>query len=93
MRFLCDNELRLTQSDKTGAFAVLEKSQFRAKALEAVTKNFDEASEVTEQQLKTLKTNAAKLCDDVGLEGVAKSIKGRKGLCLKPFYSYSPSGL
>lgn len=84
LRYLRDNELRLLQSDKEGCFVTVTESQFTAKAIEAVSKNFIEARSVS---LGKAKSSALALCDKLGLHSLKKAVLSCKQSSLHIFCS------
>ncbi|KAH9378019.1 hypothetical protein HPB48_012273 [Haemaphysalis longicornis] len=68
-------ELKLVTSDKEGGFAVLPSREYNRRTREAIESNFRKDEE---RRPEKIKKTAISLCEDVGLEKLAKSIKGSR---------------
>ncbi|KAH8008917.1 hypothetical protein HPB51_007573 [Rhipicephalus microplus] len=70
-------DVEFLQSDKEGGLVLTSKLLYDSKAEEAMRKNFKLLPAIKGTRVRT---QAAKLCDEVGLTTLVKSIKRAKGL-------------
>ncbi|KAH9367234.1 hypothetical protein HPB48_000615 [Haemaphysalis longicornis] len=74
-------------SDETGDFAVLDEAQYQEKAEADINKTFQREEGVKENHLKKMRTSAEKLCNELGLEHLAKAVKSSTQVSLRPFFT------
>lgn len=82
--FLRDNHLSLVPADKEGGFTVLPLSDYQSRARFALDAAFIKQNNVN---LAKVKRKAVKLCKNLNLEGLSKSIDNEKNMCLNVFFS------
>ncbi|XP_070377207.1 uncharacterized protein [Dermacentor albipictus] len=83
IHFLRKNNLSLLTADKEGGFVVLPKTMYLEKAKQAIEKNFVPL----ERTGRKVKAEALKLCEQINLTGLHKSVKAANMPGLNVFFS------